>query len=200
MALEAPTAAGMPAARRGADWCVGKRRDSVEPVRAELTSTSVDAPDLAFHHHTVGLERILCRAAQHGADTPLNCAPWYGHVTVDPSSVPSLSGPCLCVHLSCVAQKPPLTWKRARSPTNKADPGRNFADAEFVLLESSIESAQRPLRAEDSGPDSGRGAAEPVLETRLTESRVIAGNECAFAPAPRRSSARAGQRSTSRGS
>src|SRR5690348_9685208 len=53
----------------------------------------------------------------------LNCAPCSGHVTVEPLITPSLSGPCLCVHLACVAQNPPSTLKTATSPTSKTDPG-----------------------------------------------------------------------------
>src|SRR4051812_30442007 len=53
----------------------------------------------------------------------LNCAPCNGHVTVEPSSLPSLSGPCLCVHLDCVAKKRPLTLNTTTSPTSATDPG-----------------------------------------------------------------------------
>src|SRR5205085_2297550 len=52
-----------------------------------------------------------------------NCAPCSGHVTIEPLVTPSLKGPCLCVHLACVAQKPPSTLKTATSPTNNTDPG-----------------------------------------------------------------------------
>src|SRR5438034_8753150 len=84
--------------------------DSSQPISAATTtrdvlSTSVAGPDNTAPVHTVNWE------------------PCHGQATVDPSSLPSLNGPCLCVHLDCVAQNLPATLNTETLPIRSAAPG-----------------------------------------------------------------------------
>src|SRR6476659_10125624 len=80
----------------------------------------------------------------------LNCEPCQGQVTVDPSTVPSPSGPCLCGHVACVAHKLPSTLNTATSPTNKTDPGGTslMRNSFFMLHLTCARSPERCVRAD----------------------------------------------------
>ena len=101
----------------------GDSANSTSRAPDSLCQRNLDTPDVTVDAHAVRLERILCRALQHNsrAHVESRAVPWARHG--DPSSGPSFNGPCLCVHLACMAQKPPSTLNTATSPTNTTDPG-----------------------------------------------------------------------------
>ena len=138
---------------------------------------SLYPPDLAIHSHAASLERIRCRTTQDSSRADLELRAVIGQVTVDPSSLPALSGSCLCVHLSRVAQKLLATLNPATLPTSKANPGGTSLTRNSLSLRAagSFRSSSCGLRLR--WRDLTCGPAKPVFETRLAELRVIARNE-----------------------
>ena len=89
------------------------------PLTSHCRLNGFDSANFVFHNHAIGFEHIRSRAGQNGASAhvELRAVNRAGH------RLPSLNGPCLCVHLDCVAQNLPATLNTETLPIRSAAPG-----------------------------------------------------------------------------